>query len=107
MNLIKESGLDDLHTIIGCKLLNTKPILNKAIERAIKTSRKSFEVRQKAIEKLKTLQGEKSVEWESKFEEIAQIEDDLRMFLDPESKDLKELQEDALSQLSFQSDHLR
>ena len=107
MSLIKESGLENLHEIIGCKLQNTKPILQKAIERAIKTSRKSFEVRQKGIDKLKLLSTEKRIEWESKFNEIEQIENDLRMFLDPESKDLKELQEDALSQLSFQSDPLR
>ena len=107
MSLIKESGLENLHTIIGCKLQNTKVILNRALERAIKTPRKAFEVRQKAIEKLKALSPERILEWESKFEEVSQIENDLRMFLDPESTDLKELQEDALSQLSFQSDPLR
>lgn len=107
MSLIKESGLENLHEIIGCKLENTKVILHKAIERAINTSRKSFEVRQKAIEKLKKLSPEKREEWESMFKEVEQIESDLRMFLDPQSKDLKQLQEDALSQLSFQSDPLR
>ena len=107
MSLIKESGLENLHEIIGCKLGNTKIILYKALERAINTSRRSFEVRQKAIEAIKSVSNEKRIEWESKFEEISQIENDLRMFLDPESNDLKELQEDALSQLSFQSDLLR
>jgi hypothetical protein len=107
MSLIKESGLDDLHKVIGCKLQNTKAILNKAIDRAIKTPRKFFEIRQKGIDKLKGVSIDKIKEWDSKFEEVSQIENDLRMFLDPESKDLKELQEDALSQLSFQSDPLR
>jgi len=107
MGLIKESGLENLHTILGCKLQNSKTTLNRSLESAIKTSRKSYEIRQKGIEAMKMFSLQRQKEWESKFNEISEIETSLKMFLDPESEDLKELQEDALSQLSFQSDMFR
>ena len=107
MLLIKEAGLENLNTIIGCKLKNSAIILNRNLENSLKISKKHFDIRTNTIEAIKNLSSSESAKWISKLDEIAEIEGDLKSFLDPESKDLKELQQDALSQLSFQMHDLK
>jgi hypothetical protein len=107
MRLIKEAGLENLNSIIGCKLESTQEILNKSLENAIKISQKQFNTRREIIEHIKEFGSKKEAEWSARFDEIAQTESELKAFLDPESEDLKALQDDALSQLSFQINDLR
>jgi hypothetical protein len=102
MPLIKEAGLESLHSIIGCKLENTGPILNRNLEGALKVSPLHFKMRVDLIEKIRKFEYSEEKEWNKRFNEIADTEKDLKEFLDPVSKDLKDMQEDALSQLSFQ-----
>lgn len=107
MRLIKEAGLENLHKVIGCKLENTSTILNRNLEGALKVSPKAFKMRTNLIEKLKDFGTKEAAGWSDRFDEISQTETELKEFLDPASKDLKALQEDALSQLSFQIDDFR
>lgn len=107
MRLIKEAGLENLNSIIGCKLESTAEILNRNLEAALKTSQKHFEIRKATLESIKDLGTHRSLEWSSRFDKIAETEADLKSFLNPESEDLKALQTDALSQLSFQMEELR
>lgn len=107
MPLVKEAGLENLHNIIGCKLDSAASILNRNLEGALKLSSKHFNMRVNLIEKMRGFGPKQQFEWSSRFDEIADTEKELKEFLDPASKDLKELQDDALSQLSFQIDDLR
>jgi hypothetical protein len=70
-------------------------------------SAKHFNMRVKLIEKMREFGPKQQAQWSSRFDEIAQTEKELKEFLDPISKDLKDMQEDALSQLSFQMEDLR
>jgi hypothetical protein len=107
MPLVKEAGLDNLHNIIGCKLDGAASILNRNLEGALKLSPIHFNMRVNLIEKMRGFAPKEHFEWSSRFDEIAETEKELKEFLDPASKDLKELQDDALSQLSFQINDLR
>jgi len=107
MRLIKEAGLEDLHKIIGCKLENSQSILNHSLENSLKLSKNNFDIRTKLIRSVREFSNLEEAKWLDKFNEIAELESELKSFLDPDSKDLKALQEDALSQLSFQTDDLR
>lgn len=105
MSLIKDAGLENLHTTLGCTLRQTKGILNKSLENALKTSSVAYAIRVKGIEALLAAEDDDVEATEKMFREVKEIEDTLETFLKPDSEDLKELQEDALSQLSFQDDY--
>jgi len=107
MRLIKEAGLEDLHKIIGCKLENSQSILNHSLENSLKLSKNNFNIRTELIRSVREFSNLEEARWLDKFNEIAELESELKSFLDPDSKDLKALQEDALSQLSFQTHDLR
>jgi hypothetical protein len=107
MRLIKEAGLENLHKIIGCKLENSPAILNRSLENSLKLSHKHYNIRTNLIESIHKFSLNDTLIWLSRFDEIADIESELKAFLDPDSADLKALQEDALSQLSFQTHELR
>jgi len=107
MPLIKDAGLDTLHDILGCRLKQTKPILNESLENALNLSDKGYIIRTNAIEAFSNAPFEIIGRFNANFKEIEEIEKSLESFLAPESEDLKELQEEALSQLSFQDDYFR
>uniref|UniRef100_A0A6C0K3J5 DNA mismatch repair proteins mutS family domain-containing protein n=1 Tax=viral metagenome TaxID=1070528 RepID=A0A6C0K3J5_9ZZZZ len=107
MPLIKDAGLDKIATIIGCTLSQSKEILHKSIEGAMKTSNFAYGLRVNAIMKLSSVDTITGIEIEKTFQDVKAIETNLTYFLNPESEDLKELQQEALSQLSFQDEYFR
>ena len=107
MGLIKDAGLENLHETLGCNLKHTKAILNESVEAALDLSERGYVIRTSAIRALSNAPFDRIEFFDKKFEEIAEIESTLESFLKPESEDLKELQEEALSQLSFQDPYFR
>jgi len=101
MGLISDAGLDSFHSIIGCKLQQSKNILNKTLEKATTVSNVAFMLRSGSIKAMKALGPELVNKWNERFERIHVIESELGTFLSPESDDMKELQGDAMGQLSF------
>ena len=101
MPLIKDAGLMNLHSVLGCRLKQTKIILDDSLESALNLSESGYDTRTKAIRAFS------EISLEGTFKEVEEIEKNLDLFLSPESEDLKELQEEALSQLSFQDEYFR
>lgn len=85
MGLVKEAGIENLNTIIGCKLENTKEILDRTLESAVKTSPVNFQIRENTIREIRNFSKKSSQEWSKRFDGIAAIESDLKSFLDPAS----------------------
>ena len=107
MPLIKDAGLETLHEVLGCRLKHTKVLLDESLENALTLSDTGYAIRTKAIKAFSDAPFEIIEKFNDKFREIEEIESGLECFLTPESEDLKELQEEALSQLSFQDDYFR
>jgi hypothetical protein len=107
MGLLSDAGLDSFHNTIGCKLSQSKDILNKTLEKATTVSNVAFMLRNGSIKAMKTLTPELVEKWNKRFERIHSIESDLSTFLSPESEDMKELQGDAMGQLSFNDSFLK
>lgn len=101
MGLLSDAGLDSFHSTIGCKLKQSKDILNKTLEKATTVSNVAFMLRNGSIKAMKRLEPELVSKWNERFERIYTIESELGTFLSPESDDMKELQGDAMGQLSF------
>ena len=107
MTLIKDAGLQTFDKVLGCTLSQTKDILQKSIEGAMNTSQFAYGLRVNAIQRLTSVDTDTGKEIERTFQEVKEIESTLKNFLNPDSEDLQKLQEDALSQLSFQDDYFR
>jgi len=107
MPLIKDAGLENLHEILGCRLKQTKPILEDSLENALNLSNIGHGIRVTAIRAFSNASYNNVGSFNERFKEIEKIESELETFLTPESEDLKELQEEALSQLSFQDSYFR
>jgi len=107
MPLIKDAGLENLHEMLGCRLKQTKVILEDSLENALNLSEIGYGKRVTAIQTFSNATFEVVENFNIRFKEIEKIEADLESFLSPESEDLKELQEEALSQLSFQDSYFR
>jgi hypothetical protein len=107
MSFIKDAGLQNIDKVLECKLLQSKKILQQSIEGALKTSEVAFRIRTNAIEKLSLVDISMGTQIERSLDEVKEIENTLQTFLNPDSEDLQELQEDALSQLSFQNHSFR
>lgn len=107
MSLIKDAGLQKLNTLLECTLSQTKDILHKSIENALNTSPFAYRLRTNAIHMLSSVDVATGTQIDEAFQEVKEIEDSLQTFLNPDSEDLQELQEDALSQLSFQDEYFR
>ena len=107
MPLIKDAGLTKLHSILGCRLKQTKDIFDVSLERAFNLSEQAYLNRTKAIQAFSKAPPSTIEKVNDIFKGIEEIEKDLDVFLTPESEDLQELQEEALSQLSFQDPYFR
>ena len=99
MGLLSDAGLDSFHNTIGCKLKQSKDILNKTLEKATTVSNVAFMLRNGSIKAMKKLNPELIDKWNARFEKIHSIETELSSFLSPESEDMKEMQGDAMGQL--------
>jgi hypothetical protein len=107
MSFIKDTGLENIDKILDCKLLQAKGILHKTINGALDTTTLAHKLRTDAINKLSLVDISIGTQIERSLEEVREIESSLQTFLNPDSEDLQELQEDALSQLSFQDEYFR
>ena len=107
MGIIDDAGLGTFHSVLGCTLSQTKDILYSQLKKADKVSQQTYQTRIKMIEALSFVNPTMAQAWKQRFERLATLETDLQPFLSPESEDLKDLQEDALSQLSFQDEWFR
>lgn len=101
MGLIGDAGLDSFHKIIGCKLKQSKQILEKTLTNATTRSNVAFMLREGSINAMRQLTDEDVSRWNTRFERICTIENELSTFLSPESEDMKAMQNDAMGQLSF------
>lgn len=107
MSLINDAGLEKIDKILDCTLSQTKDILHKTIERSLNTSAFAYRLRTTAIKALSSVDVSYGAEFDKMFQEVKEIESSLHNFLNPESEDLQDLQEEALSQLSFQDEYFR
>lgn len=107
MGLIGDAGLDSFDKIIGCKLKQSKQILDKTLEKATTVSNIAFMLRNGSIKSMKRLPKEKVSKWNERFEQIYTLESELASFLSPESEDMKAMQNDAMGQLSFNDSFLK
>ena len=83
MGLLSDAGLDSFHSTIGCKLKQSKDILNKTLEKATTVSNVAFMLRSGSIKAMKRLEPELVTKWNERFERIYTIESELGTFLSP------------------------
>jgi hypothetical protein len=107
MSLVKDAGLEKFHELLGCRLKQSKDILRKTVENAMNTSVIAYKMRESAIQKLSHIVQNDGEEIENILTEVHGIEATMENFLNPKSEDLQKLQEDALSQLSFQDNYFK
>lgn len=107
MSLIGDAGLENFHDLLGCKLRQSKDILKRTVENALITSPIAYGIRTNAIKNLSEVSQEEGEAIDQMLKEVNEIETTLETFLNPESEDLQKLQEEALSQLSFQDEYFR
>ena len=108
MGFLEDSGLDTFPTNhLKCKLLGASKIFETVIQNATKVTVKGYGVRSLAVHKMKDFTEEQKATWNKRFERVAEIEQDLKDFINPASEDSKALQEDAMGQLSFQDEYFK
>ena len=107
MGLIGDAGLDNFYSIIGCTLSQSKGILEKNLEKATSSPTVSFMLRNGAIDSMRTMPSYIVTLWNKRFERICTIENELASFLTPASKDIKDMQDDAMGQLSFNDSYFK
>lgn len=107
MSLIGDAGLENFHDLLGCELRQSKNILKRTVENALITSPIAYGIRTNAIKHLSEVSQYEGEAIDKMLKEVKEIEATMETFLNPESEDLQKLQEDALSQLSFQDEHFR
>ena len=102
MGLLEDAGLENFSSILGCKLQQAPKILYRALNKATKTNEKMYGMRKNAINIMSKFTDEKHEEFEEMFDRLSTLETDLDSFILPQSDDTKDMQTDALGQLSFQ-----
>ena len=107
MSLVKDAGLQSLHTHLGCKMSQAPQILEKALNGATAVSQSCYRIRTSAIQEFRDNEIEFCADWAQRFQEMGNIESELNGFLTPASEDLKKLQDDAMAQISFQHPALK
>jgi hypothetical protein len=108
MGFLEDSGLDAFPTNhLKCKLLGASKIFETVIQNATKVTGRGYAIRSLAVHTMKNFTEEKKDAWNKRFERVAEIEKDLKDFINPASEDSKALQQDAMGQLSFQDEYLK
>jgi hypothetical protein len=107
MSLVKDAGLDEFAKRLGCTLQQAPEILTRTLNRVELVRQSAYRKRVQAIEQFREHKESYCNEFDAHFEEAAQLEKELGSFLKPASEDLKELQTDAIGQLSFQDQYFK
>jgi hypothetical protein len=107
MGLIGDAGLDNFHTLIGCKLAHAKAILQKTLETGSPKATVATMLRAGSIEAMRNVSMDDVPIWNKRFERIHTLETEIAGFLTPESADTKTMQEDAMGQLAFNDEYFR
>jgi hypothetical protein len=107
MGFLEDSGLENVNAILGCKLQTSEKIIKRNLQHATRISGFACATRKNAIESMRLFPQSLKDTWNARFKRIMEIEKNLGGFLNPESEDLKDLQTDAIGQLSFQDDIFR
>jgi hypothetical protein len=107
MGLIEDAGLQSFDKLIGCTLKQTKEQLSKTLEKASTVSTVAFMLRNGAIQAMRRLPSEVVDTWNQRLKRIATIESEVSSFLSPESPDMKDMQNDAMGQLSFNDKYFK
>ena len=107
MGFLEDSGLEEFNKTLGCQLKQSNTLLKSTLQQATRVTQFACETRKDAIQFMKRFPPELKKTWTSRFKRLVEIEESLSSFLIPESDDLKDLQNDALAQISFQDDIFR
>jgi energy-coupling factor transporter ATP-binding protein EcfA2 len=103
--IINDANLQNLSQELGCKLGSTSDVLQKNLATAMITRVEPLINRRSIIMVFRV--GPKSEIWNSRFDRLAEIEDDLLKFFKEEGSDENSLENDAIAQLSFDNDYLK
>lgn len=102
--MVQHANLQAAASWLGCKLESAPSELQKSLALCNRTHKPLVYQRRATI---MALREEQRINWYSHFEEVAAIERDVRPFFEAPSKEKEALEDDALAQLSFQSEWLR
>ncbi len=101
MSLVKDAGLQDLAKTLGCVLSHAPARLERALNRVETVSLQAYKTRVKAIEQFRENRETTCAAFDTLFKTAKRLEESLGSFVNPDSKDTKDLQEDSIGQLSF------
>jgi hypothetical protein len=102
--MVQHANLQGAASWLGCKLHDAPSELQKSLALCNRTHKPLvYQRRATAM----ALREQQRINWYSYFEEVAAIESEVRPFFEAPSKEKEALEEDALAQLSFQSEWLR
>jgi hypothetical protein len=104
--MVKDANLQDFSEKLGCVLQNSSSDLTKTLAISTMTHPRMLIGRQQTIMYLRS-RNEFAPSWEKRFQRLAEIEGDLSPFFKREGKEKDSLEEDAISQLSFQHELLK
>lgn len=107
MGLLEDAGLENFDTLLGCNLKQSKKLLRRSLEKATTTATATYGIRKTTIDVMTTMLDTTHEMFGKTFARIQTLEAELEGFLVPASEDMKDLQTDALAQLSFQEPSFR
>lgn len=107
MSLVKDAGLQNLAQTLGCRLKEAPAILERSLNRVERLAPRAYDFRVKTIEAFRDNQDGPCSQFDALFDRAKELEDILMPFVNPDSKDTKDLQEDSIGQLSFTDGPLR
>ena len=104
--MVEDASLQNLSEKLGCVLQNASSDLTKTLATSTLTHPRMLIGRQQTILYLRSRE-DLTVSWKQRFERLAEIEGDLSPFFKRDGKEKDSLEEDAISQLSFQHELLK
>jgi hypothetical protein len=107
MSLVKDAGLESFAKTIGCELQQAPAILERSLNRVEHISHQAYQLRVDTIAKFRENRDGACSEFDAWLRRAKEIEQALLPFVNPESKDTKELQADSIQQLSFSDEWTR
>jgi hypothetical protein len=104
--MVEDASLQNLSEKLGCVLQNASSDLTKTLAASTLTHPRMLVGRQQTILYLRSRE-DLTFSWKQRFERLAEIEGDLQPFFKRDGKEKDSLEEDAISQLSFQHELLK